>query len=126
MIRWLKSILYLSVLVIGFAAASGWLLIQDNAQKSDAIVVLDGGAGDARYRKGLELLRNGYGKVLFWDARTDVSIYGHTPAELAASYQKETAGDMGDRVRVCPTMENGTQLETKYVLKCMESVGART
>src|SRR3954467_8179348 len=99
--RWIVRFIFLLVLVVGFGAAAGWFLIRDNAQKSDAIVVLDGGAGDARYLKGLELLRNGYGKVLFLDARTDVRHYGHTPAENAAVFVKETAGDMTDRVRVC-------------------------
>src|SRR3954469_12338219 len=106
--RVIRFVLFL-VLLVAFGAAAGWFLIKDNAQKSDAIVVLDGGAGDARYLKGLELLRNGYGKVLFLDARTDVRHYGHTPTENAAVFVRETAGVMADRVRVCPTSENGTQ-----------------
>lgn len=124
--RWLIRFVFLLLVLLGLGAAAGWFLIKDNAQKSDAIVVLDGGAGDARYLKGLELLRNGYGKVLFLDARTDVRHYGHTPAENAAVYIKETAGDLGDRVKVCPTSENGTHFEIKYVAKCLDSVEAKT
>jgi uncharacterized SAM-binding protein YcdF (DUF218 family) len=124
--RWLKAFILLLVILAVCGAAAGWWLIRDNVQKSDAIVVLDGGMGDARYLKGLELLRNGYGKTLFLDARTDVREYGHTPAEWAATYIKETAGDLGDRVRVCPTSENGTRFEIKYVVKCLDSVGARS
>jgi uncharacterized SAM-binding protein YcdF (DUF218 family) len=124
--RWVKRLIFLLVLLGVFGAAAGWWLIRDNAQKSDAIVVLDGGASDARYLKGLELLRAGYGKTLFLDARADVRQYGHTPAEHAAAYIKETAGDLGDRVRVCPTNENGTKFEIKYVAKCLDSVGARS
>jgi uncharacterized SAM-binding protein YcdF (DUF218 family) len=124
--RWLKRFILILVLLALLGAAAGWWLIRNNAQKSDAIVVLDGGASDARYLKGLELLRNGYGKVLFLDARTDVRQYGHTPGEHAAAYIKETTGDLGDRVRVCPTSENGTKFEIKYVANCLDSVGAKT
>ena len=124
--RWLKRLIFLLVLVVGFGAAAGWWLIRENAQKSDAIVVLDGGNGDARYLKGLELLRNGYGKTLFLDARTDMRQYGHQPADWAALYIKETAADLGDRVRVCPTQENGTKFEIKYVAHCLDSVGAKS
>src|SRR3954452_25515082 len=111
--RWIVRFIFLLVLLVAFGAAAGWFLIRDNAQKSDAIVVLDGGAGDARYLKGLELLRNGYGKVLFLDARIDERRYGHTPADNAAAFIKDTAGDLGDRVRVCQTSENGTKFEIK-------------
>ena len=114
--RKLKFLLFLLLIIMFFAASAGWLLVKDNSQKSDAIVVLDGGMADARYKKGLELLRSGYGTTLFWDARTDTSIYGHTPAELAASWQKETANELADQVKVCPTMENGTTFEVKYVV----------
>jgi hypothetical protein len=123
--RWLKAFLILFVLLAGFLGAAGWWLIRDNPQKSDAIVVLDGG-GDSRYQKGLELLRQDYGKVLFLDARTDIRQYGHTPAEWASQFIKETAGDLGDRVRVCPTSENGTKFEIRYVAKCLDPVGAKS
>jgi uncharacterized SAM-binding protein YcdF (DUF218 family) len=126
MTRRLKWIVLLLLVVIAFGAAAGWLLVKDNAKKSDAIVVLDGGHGDFRYQKALELLQKDYAKVLFRDARTDVTLYGHTPAEMAAAWEKESAGQFADRVKVCPTMEDGTQLEAKYVLKCMQSVNART
>lgn len=114
------------LLLAGFGVAGGWFLVRDNAQKSDAIIVLVGGSGDVRYQKGLELLRAGYGKVLFLDARTDTRMYGHTPAEWAAQYEKETAGDLGDRVRICPTMGDGTRFEVKYAAKCLDSIAAKT
>jgi hypothetical protein len=124
--RWFKLLAFLSALLVVFSLAAGWWLIRDNAQRSDAIVVLDGGAGDARYLKGLDLLRSGYGKVMFLDARTDVRQFGHTPAENAAAYIKETASEFGDRVKVCPTSENGTKFEIKFVAKCLDSVGAKS
>ncbi len=124
--RMLKKILALLILLTAFGAVAGWLLIKDNAQKSDAIVVLDGGGGDARYLKGLELLRAGYGKVMFLDGRADVRMWGHTPADYVATFVKETAGDQVDRVKVCPTHENGTKFEIKYVTKCLDSVGAKS
>ena len=99
--RKLKFLLLLLVIIVLFAASAGWLLVKDNAQKSEIIVVLAGGSEDARYQKALDLLRNGYGNLLFWDARTDEKIYGHTPAELAANWEKETANELADRVKVC-------------------------
>ncbi len=124
--RWVKTILVLLLLVVVFGAVGGWILIRDNAQRSDAIVVLEGGTGDARYLKALDLLRSNYAKVLFLDARTDTTKYGHTPAEFAAAYLKESAPDLGDRVRVCLIENDGTKFEIKYVAKCLESVGAKS
>ena len=124
--RWVKTILVLLLLVLLFGAAGGWFLIRDNALHADAIVILEGGTGDARYLKGLDLLRSNYAKVLFLDARTDTTKYGHTPAEFAAAYLKESGGDMSDRVRVCPIENDGTRFEIKYVAKCLESIGARS
>ena len=124
--RWVKTFFVLLLVAVLLGATAGWFLMKDNAQRSDAIVVLEGGAGDARYLKGLDLLRSGYGQVLFLDARTDVRKYGHTPAEWAAAYIKESAGEFGDRVRVCPTSENGTKFEMKYVAMCLDSVGAKS
>lgn len=103
-----------------FAAFSGRLLISDHPEKSDVIVVLAGDSQDERYRRGMELLRAGYGKHLFLDASSDSSYFGHTPAEYADAFLKQDAKEMVSQVSVCPFEEDSTDTETQYVAKCLK------
>src|SRR4051812_7376341 len=123
-----RLLLFLLLLCVGagLLASSGWMLIRDNPERSDAIVVLAGERTDFRYRKGLEMPRAGYGKVMLVDAQADYRFYGHTPAEYAASYIQETAGPDAERVKICDTYGDGTQIETAWVAKCMEQAGAHS
>ena len=88
-------------------------------------MVLAGGT-DARYMKGLELLRSQYGNVLFVDAISDRKIFGHSPAEYAVPYLKETSGDLSDRVKVCPVEHDSTISEIEWITRCVDSVGAKS
>jgi DUF218 domain len=108
-----------------FALCAGRLLVRDRPEKSDAIVVLAGDSQDQRYRRGMELLRSGYGGHLFVDASSDSSFFGHTPAEYAENFLRQDAGDMSGKVSVCPFEEDGTVTETRYVAKCLEPLQAR-
>jgi len=111
-------ILLLAFLIFSFFA--GRLLVRDHPEKSDVIVVLSGDSQDQRYRRGMELLRAGYGGHLFLDAPTDASYFGHSPAEYAENFLKQDAGDMSGKVQVCPFEEDSTLTETQYIAKCLE------
>jgi len=118
-----KKLLVLAVLVFAFlvfALFAGRLLVRDHPEKSDVIVVLAGDSQDQRYRRGMELLRAGYGEHLFLDASSDSSYFGHSPAEYAENFLKQNAGDMSARVQVCPFEEDSTVTEARYIAKCLE------
>lgn len=119
-------VLLMLCLIAGFIAGSGYLLVQNNPEKSDVVVVLAGERTDGRYRKGLEMLRAGYGNVMLVDAAQDFLYYGHTPAEYAAKYIQESAGADAERVKVCPYQGDATKTEVSWVVKCMQAAGAKS
>jgi len=112
-------------LVLAFAITiaaildSGKFLVVENAQRADAILVLAGDVNDRRYQKGIELVRQDYGRQLLVDASEDVTLYGHTYADWARRFVSESATEVRDRVRVCPIREDSTAAETKYAAKCL-------
>lgn len=120
------SFLFLIVLIAICVLGSGRFLVRENPEKSDAIVVLAGERSNSRYLKGLELLRAGYGKVMLVDAQSDYLYFGHSPAEHAERYIRESAGPDLDRVKVCPTKGDGTKIETAWVRQCMDRAGAKS
>jgi hypothetical protein len=109
-----------------FALFAGRLLVRDHPEKSDVIVVLAGDSQDQRYRRGMELLRSGYGEQLFLDAAADSSYFGHSPAEYADNFLKQNAGDMSAKVHVCPFEEDSTVTESRYIAKCLEPLHAHS
>jgi len=116
-----KLLLPLALLfILIFASFAGRMLVSDHPERSDVIVVLAGDSQDARYRRGMELLRAGYGKHLFLDASSDSSYFGHTPAEYAEAFLKQDAKAMAAQVSVCPFEEDSTLTETRFVARCLE------
>ncbi|HET9836749.1 MAG TPA: YdcF family protein [Candidatus Angelobacter sp.] len=124
----LKLILFLVLLLAFFLFAifAARLLVRDHPEKSDVIVVLSGDSQDQRYRRGMELLRAGFGDRLLLDAPSDSSYFGHSPAEYAENFLKQDAGDMLSRVQVCPFEEDSTVTEARYIAKCLEPLHARS
>jgi DUF218 domain len=123
-----KLVLYCVLLLAFFLFAlfAGRLLVRDHPEKSDVIVVLAGDSQDQRYRRGMELLRAGYGEHLFLDAASDSSYFGHSPAEYAENFLKQDAGDMSAKVHVCPFEEDSTVTESRYIAKCLEPLHAHS
>lgn len=113
-------LLALLLVLISFAGFAGRVLVRDHPEQSDAIVVLAGDSQDARYRRGMELLRAGYAKHLFLDASSDSSYFGHTPAEYAEAFLKQDAKEMAAQVSVCPFEEDSTLTETRFVARCLQ------
>ena len=124
-----KILLYiflcLGVALVFLGATAGFWLVKDSPKKSDVIVVLAGGT-DSRFDKGMALLKAGYGKVLFVNAVSDRKFFGHSPAEYAEAFVKERAGNMSERVRVCPVEWNSTVSEIQWITRCIDSVGAKS
>ncbi len=124
-----KRTVLVLVLVLGLALLAvfaGRLLVADSPERSDVIVVLAGDSLDIRYHHGMELMRQGYARHLFLDAAADTHYFGRTPASYAADYVKQDAGDMADKVSVCPFAEDSTITETIYVQKCVAALGAKS
>jgi hypothetical protein len=121
-----KSVLLVSLLLllICFLRYAARFLVIDQPRPSDAIVVLAGGR-DNRYYKGLELLGKGYGKILFFDARTDVVEFGRTPFSMGQAFMQSTAGRLLGGVRMCPIRGDSTDEEAKHVGDCLRPTGAR-
>src|ERR1051326_2617135 len=117
-----KRVAFLVLLLIFllFALLAGRLLVRDHPEKSDVIVVLAGDSQDQRYRRGMELLRAGYGGHLFLDASSYPSYFGHSPAEYAENFLRQDAGDMAAKVSVCAFEDDSTFSETLFVVKCLE------
>jgi hypothetical protein len=118
--RKMLVLLTLLVVFVSFAGFAGSVLIKDHPERSDVIVVLAGDSQDQRYRRGMELLRAGYGKHLFLDASSDSNYFGHTPAEYAEAFLKQDAKEMSPLVSVCPFEEDSTITETRFVARCLE------
>lgn len=115
-----------AIAVLVFAVFAGRLLVRDHPERSNVIVVLAGDSQDQRYRRGMALLRAGYGDHLFLDAASDSSYFGHSPAEYAAAFLRQDAGDMSAKVSICPFEEDSTVTETRFVAKCLEPLHARS
>ena len=117
----MKSLIVAAVLilicVLLFFQPGGYLIVND-AQKSDAIVVLAGDQVDQRYWRALDLLRGGYGHHLLVDAGTG-QVYGQSYLDLAASFIARTAGENASQVSICTVKGDSTKEEAPQVGECL-------
>jgi uncharacterized SAM-binding protein YcdF (DUF218 family) len=120
--RFLVTLMVVVLAVCGFIFLQpGKFLIVDNAEKSDAIVVLGGDSADQRYWRGMELLRAGYARHMFVDATTGIT-YGHSFVDLAKEYVSHTAGANASQVSVCPIVGDSTKVEAQQVNACLQTM----
>lgn len=121
----MRLLLLLLIILVAVAAfifcQPGGYLIVNNAEKSDAIVVLGGDAADQRYGRGMELLREGYARHMLVDATTGIT-YGHSYVDLAKEYVARTAGPYSSQVSVCPIDGDSTKVEATQVDACLQSL----
>ncbi len=115
------GLLLLLIFCLGYA---GRFLVVDQPQRSDAIVVLAGGRDD-RYGKGMEMLSQGYGKILFLDARTDVVQFGRTPFSMGQAFIQSSAGALLEKTKMCPITGDSSDEETRHVADCLRPTAAR-
>ena len=120
-------IMRLLILIVVLAILAGALLVLqpdgyfvvNYPEKSDAIVTLGGGQVDARYWRGLELLRAGYGQHLVVDVLAG-GTYGHLYSDLAADFIAHTAGDNASQVSTCVIYGDSTKDEAPQVGACLQ------
>jgi len=121
-----KLFLLLMLAAAVFGVASGPLLVFDHPQKSDAIIVLGGDRDDIRFQRGVELLRAGYGHVLFLDASAAGHYFGRTEVEYAQEFLNRAPEDIRGKLQVCAYNADSTFEETASVAKCLRRVQAHS
>jgi hypothetical protein len=109
------SVLLTAMLVV-FAVDAGRLLVVDDPQPSDVILVL-AGETDRRPARALELLDQGYGRLVLMDVSASARIYDSNQVQLAEKYIKGLSEAAS--VRVCPIEGLSTREEAHDVEKCL-------
>jgi uncharacterized SAM-binding protein YcdF (DUF218 family) len=112
--RWV--LLIFVILLLGFAAAAGRVLIVDAPRRSDVIVVL-AGETDRRPALGIDLLRQGYGSIMLLDVPAAAKLYDTTQLELAQKYVAQLA--QASAIRICPIVGLSTREEAHDVERCL-------
>jgi hypothetical protein len=105
---------------------SGYFLVVDNREKSDAIVITQGDSLDASYWFGLHLLADGYGRELLLDARTDRMYFGRSQAEWARDFINKTTAGVPGQVKVCPIQVDTSAEEVYEVENCLKGRSIRS
>ncbi len=113
---WARGGIVIAVVVVGFAADAGKILVVNDPQGSDALLVL---AGETEYRPqlGLRLLDEGYARKLVVDVPVEQTIYAYTQMQLAGKY----FGSLPEAasIRICPIYGLSTKAESHDVTKCL-------
>ena len=125
--RWRRRLGWLLV-VVAVLAGVGWLLSQlghflvlHAPERSDALVVLEGGVGSSRFEQALRLHKAGYAPLILVDADVTRDFYGKTEADMLMDYLRR---EHLNSVAVCATTADSTYNETKDVERCMRMEGA--
>ena len=113
------AIFILGVVIIAFR--SGNYLVVNHPERSDVIVVLAGDHNDLRYWRGLQLLREQYGRRMLVDAPAD-RLYGHSYAEYAADFVRQSAGESGTQIIICAVTKDSTVQEASDIRRCLAQV----
>jgi uncharacterized SAM-binding protein YcdF (DUF218 family) len=99
----------------------GHFLVVHAPERSDVLVVLEGGVGSSRFEQALRLHKAGYAPLILVDADITRDYYGRTEADLLLDYiRREHLAS----IEVCPTTADSTYNETKDVERCMKMNGA--
>ena len=115
------ALLFVCFVSMLWARFSGQWLVVDRPERADVIVVLAADSTDLSYYRGLELLRSGYGKVMFVDASTR-RRFGEAGTEASERFIRATAGESSERIRVCPLAAGG---EAESVHVCVAPLRPR-
>ena len=101
---------------------SGNFLVLDDRRPSDVILVLAGDANDARLKRGMELLSQGWGSSLLVDAEADWNMFGLTPADMAQQWRGRLPPDVAMKVRICPVTGDSTVRESLSTGECLSRI----
>lgn len=110
------------LLLVGFVAASGWLLVVNEPVKADVILVL-AGETDRRPARGLELLDHGYGRQMILDVPANARIYQWTQSQLAQKYVDGLPE--AKSVAICPIVGLSTRDEARDAIACLQGTQGR-
>lgn len=119
--RFLRLLLVVVLIGVLLASQAARFLIVDNAQKSDAIVVL-AGETSIRPARALELLRQGMAPRMFLDAEAGEQIYDQQLTGIAQRYVNGLPE--ASRISVCAIVARSTVGESGDVGRCLQSLGA--
>ena len=86
-------------------------------------MVLAVGNNDMRYWQGLKLVREGYAPHLILDVFTKELRFGRRDIDLATEVVNRTAPR---QATICPSTENSTYDEARYLERCLRGTGARS
>ena len=106
----------LTAALVVFAANVGRLLVVDAPQPSDVILVL-AGETDHRPARAVELLDQGYGRLLVMDVPADSRVFGFTQIQLAQKYIQDLPEAAS--IRICPIDGLSTREESHDAAKCL-------
>ena len=125
--RWIKPLCIVFVLcALGCAALYllsrvGSFLVIHAPQRSDVMVVLEGGLGSSRFEQALRLRRAGYAPLILVDADVTRDFYGKSEADILLDFLRRSRLQ---GVEVCPTVADSTYSEVADVERCMKAAGA--
>jgi hypothetical protein len=111
----------LAAMLVMFAANAGRFLVVDAPERSDVILVL-AGETDRRPARALQLLDQGYGRLVVIDVPSATRIYDLTQVQLAEKYVENLP--QAASVRICPIAGLSTREESHDVEKCLEGKDA--
>ena len=113
------AIFILVAAIIAFR--SGNYLVVNRPERSDVIVVLAGDHNDLRYWRGLQLLREHYGRRMLVDAPAD-RLYGRSYAEYATDFVRQSAGESSNQITICAVTKDSTVQEASDIRRCLAQV----
>jgi DUF218 domain-containing protein len=120
--NWILGIVLFSALGV-FAANAGRLLVVDAPQPSDVLLVL-AGETDRRPARALQLLDEGYGRLVLIDVPATAKVYDFTQLEIAKNYVEHLR--QAGAVRICPIKGLSTREESHDAARCLAAeAGAR-
>jgi len=121
-LSWLVAIV-LIVVIFGFAGFVGigyYLSPQNEAQKSDAIVVVSGGQTTSRAQKGIELFKQGYAPVVIFSG---AALDDGPSNAFAMREQALAAGIPSDRIYIDEISQNTYEnaIHTKEIINSIDA-----
>ena len=125
--RWRRRFAWMALAAVALGAVVwvlskvGHFLVIHAPERSDVLVVLEGGAGSSRFEQALRLHKAGYAPLILVDADMTRDYYGKTEADLLLDYVHR---QRLSSIQVCPTTADSTYNEPKDVERCMKMAGA--
>jgi uncharacterized SAM-binding protein YcdF (DUF218 family) len=125
--QWIKPLVVLLAVCAVIIAAlyllsrAGAFLVIHAPQRSEVMVVLEGGLGSSRFEQALRLRRAGYAPRILVDADVTRDFYGKSEADMLFDFLRRTRLQ---GIEVCPTVADSTFSEVADVERCMKAAGA--